>query len=284
MTKMGVGTIKQLGGKDYTIGTIKNYKNLLQALRRFEKTLGQKLEWDMITQELYYRFIKWHEEMNLSRNYIGKHIKDLKMLMKLAYEHGIHKNDEYKRSYFICPMSREKKIPLNIDELTRMEELQLPKDSQLSFARDVFLLGCYLGLRVSDIKRLAPKFVIKDKKGSCIVIDTQKTGIVVKIPISTKADKILQKYNYRCPSFWEQVVNRQLKKIAELIDLPKSRATTLSLHYSRCTFAKLSFELGIPSLYIMQVTGHTTEKNFLRYINITPDQAIKEFVKHEYFQ
>ena len=98
------------------------------------------------------------------------------------------------------------------------------------------------------------------------------------------ADFILHKYKYRIPSFWEQGVNRNLKELARRIKLPEDRASKLSLHYSRCTFAKLAYEMGIPSLYIMRITGHTTEKNFMRYVNIAPEQAVKEFRKHEFFR
>jgi hypothetical protein len=42
--------------------------------------------------------------------------------------------------------------------------------------------------------------------------------------------------------------------------------------------------MGIPSLFIMKITGHTTERHFLTCINITPEDAMAEFRKHTYFQ
>lgn len=34
---------------------------------------------------------------------------------------------------------------------------------------------------------------------------------------------------------------------------------------------------------IIQITGHTSEQNFLRYINISQEEAVEEFRKHKFF-
>jgi two-component system sensor histidine kinase ChiS len=47
------------------------------------------------------------------------------------------------------------------------------------------------------------------------------------VPLSTKADKLLRKYNYKIPSFWEQVVNRHLKQIGDMIGLSNDRASKI---------------------------------------------------------
>jgi integrase len=282
--QMESGYRKQPNVKRYSVGTIKNYKNLYQAIQRYENHIQKSIHWDTIDRHFYNSFIAWHEDQSYSRNYTGKHIKDFKSILKMAYEEGIHNNSEFKRRYFISPKDSVKKIPLTLQEVQCMFSLDLVDNQMLSFARDIFLLGCYLGLRVSDIKRLSPSHIHDDSSGRYIRIETQKTGAVVQIPISSKARIILEKYNYEIPPFWEQVVNRNLKKIALRMNLPKSRAFKLTLHVSRHTFAKLSYEFGIPSLYIMKITSHSTERNFLRYINIAPEQAVDEFRKHEFFQ
>lgn len=277
------GYRKQPNGSNYSVGTIKNYRNLLQAIERFERDIGAQLVWEDIDKQMYYKFLQWHEDQGYSKNYIGKHVKDLKAIMKVSHEEGIHTSNEARRRYFVTPKDKKKKIPLTLAEVKTLEGLDLMDNERLDFARNIFLLGCYLGLRVSDIKRITPQHIHSDKHGKYLTIKAQKTGTDLKVPVSRKADHILNKFEYTIPDFWEQVVNRHLKIIGKMICLPPQRASTLTLHVSRHTFAKLSYEMGIPSLYIMQITGHASEKNFLRYINIAPEQAVNEFRKHEFF-
>ena len=56
------------------------------------------------------------------------------------------------------------------------------------------------------------------------------------------------------------------------------------IHVSRYTFVKLSYDMGIPSTYIMAITGHTSEKHFLRYMNVQPDEALREFRRFDFFK
>ena len=56
----------------------------------------------------------------------------------------------------------------------------------------------------------------------------------------------------------------------------------LTTHCARRSFATNMFKAGVPTISIMKVTGHRTEKAFLRYIKITPDEHAKILMK--YFQ
>ena len=42
--------------------------------------------------------------------------------------------------------------------------------------------------------------------------------------------------------------------------------------------------MGLPSLYIVKIAGHSTERSFLMYIHIAPEDAVAEFREHAYFQ
>lgn len=278
------GSRKKPDMTTFATGTIKNYCNLLQALERYEKDRLCTLIWDDVDRQFYTNFIAWHHEHGCSQNYTGKHVKDLKALLKTAYEEGIHANKEYEKRYFIAPYNKQKKVPLNSSELKRIEDLDTTEEPKLSLPKDIFLLGVYLGLRVSDIKRISPNYIQNTEQGLILTMTTQKTGVEVRIPINKKAEQILAKYEYKCPYFCEQVVNRHLKLIGEKIGLSSDRASRLTIHVSRHTFAKLSYDLGIPSIYIMAITGHVSEKQFLRYINVQPDEAIGAFRSFDFFK
>ena len=59
----------------------------------------------------------------------------------------------------------------------------------------------------------------------------------------------------------------------------------VSSHTCRRSFATNNYLMGIDTLTIMQITGHTTEKNFLKYIKVTPKQHAKLLLEkwNEYY-
>lgn len=282
--QLEIGDRKKPDTSRYSIGTIKNFKNLLQALEGYENDRITRLTWDDVDRTFYGNFLEWHLENGCSQNYTGKHIKDFKALMKVAYEEGIHANREFAKRYFIVPYKKQKKVPLSLSEVRRIENLDTSDEPKLTLPKEIFLLGIFLGLRVSDIKRITPSHIHNTKDGLILAITTQKTGTEVRIPINKKAEQILAKYSFKCPYFCEQVVNRHLKLIGKKIGLRSDRAKRLTIHVSRHTFAKLSYDMGIPPMYIMAITGHTSEKHFLRYINVQPDEALRAFRSFDFFK
>ena len=46
----------------------------------------------------------------------------------------------------------------------------------------------------------------------------------------------------------------------------------IGMHTARRAFATNMYKRGVPSIAIMQITGHTTESNFLKYIKVTAEQ------------
>lgn len=54
----------------------------------------------------------------------------------------------------------------------------------------------------------------------------------------------------------------------------------VSTHTARRSFATNMYKLGIPSITIMKLTGHRTEKAFMKYIKLNEDehaQIIQKF-------
>ena len=89
-----------------------------------------------------------------------------------------------------------------------------------------------------------------------------------------------------------QTLNRDLKDIAKLAEinseieqqmtkggrkiiqqLPKYELVTT--HTARRSFATNLYNMGVPSIDIMHITGHRTEKSFLKYIRVTANEAAK---------
>ena len=282
--EMLTGYRKKSDGKLYRGSTIKSYEGLRNSLKSFEDDSNRRYQWEDIDKKFYMNFIRWHDKRGCSINYTGRHIKDLKSMMRSSFEDGVSSNDEFRKRYFSVPKEERKKIPLSLEEIKKLIALDLSNSKSLSLARDVFVLGCFIGLRISDIKRITAGNMYEDEYGMNLKIKTQKMGVEVRIPLSSEAVRILGRYEFELPKITEQVVNRNLKILAKRINLHSSRASKLSIHVARHTFARLSYQTGVPSLFIMQVTGHKSERSFLNYINISSDQVMQEFRKHDLFK
>ncbi len=156
-------------------------------------------------------------------------------------------------------------------------------DAKAANVRDLFLIGCYTGLRFSDFSKLAQQNIADDY----ITIQQTKTGEDVVIPVHNVIQKIIKKHNGIPAIVSNQKFNSYLKDICKTIpafseSVPKvitkaGKKLTLNLkkgemvssHTARRSFATNEYLSGTPSITIMAVTGHKTEKAFLKYIKVT---------------
>jgi integrase len=124
----------------------------------------------------------------------------------------------------------------------------------------------------------------------------------VIIPIHPIVRNILNKYNNELPPpISNQKLNDYLKIIGKLAELdenvityktkggrPEKKVTPkhdlITTHTARRSFATNAFKAGISSILIMKITGHKTEKSFLRYIRISPEEAAQEMAENKFFQ
>ena len=61
-------------------------------------------------------------------------------------------------------------------------------------------------------------------------------------------------------------------------------AKMVTSHTARRSFASNASKKGIPSLAIMQITGHKTESSFMRYVRITKEENAKMLLNHDFFR
>ena len=54
----------------------------------------------------------------------------------------------------------------------------------------------------------------------------------------------------------------------------------VSTHTARRSFATNMYLMGVPSITIMRITGHKTEKAFMRYIKLDEEQHAKIIALH----
>lgn len=281
--------------------TISVYKTTLKHLKDYTESKNKNVNFDSINLTFYSSFTKYlSQDLEMSINSIGKYIKTIKTFLNEATERGFNENLEFRKSKFKTISEETDAIYLTADELKIIEEKDFSQKPNLERVRDLFLLGCYTGLRFSDFSQISQENIIESK--SIIQIRTQKTKEKVSIPIHPIVKRILVKYENSIPkAFTNQIMNKYLKDIVEIceIDTPTEITTSKSglvqkstvpkhklvtTHTARRSFATNLYLADIPSISIMKITGHKTEKSFLRYIKVTQEQNADKLLTHPFFK
>lgn len=285
----------------YKYGTIKNYKGFKEQFNLFQVDKGKKYNFDDITIDLYDQLVVYFNGKSYSPNTIGRHIKNLKVIMRIARDQGMHNNNEMDRKKFKSMKVSVQEIYLTETEITQMLELDLSGEPEKELARNVFLIGCYTAQRFSDYSRIRKDNIRKLGDGSMVIdLIQKKTGEQVLIPMRTELVKLLEKYDYNVPKIFEQKLNKKIKDVGadakittpiirEKIQgglkvtttVPKNKL--IKTHTARRTGCTNMYLGGVPTLGIMKISGHKTEREFLTYINVSKEQTAQTLNTHPYF-
>jgi integrase len=276
--------------------TIKCMNQTMNVLKRFEKSTRYKIEFETINLEFYRLFVNYCDRIeNFRTNTFGKHIRIIKGVLNRAEILGYPVNKEFRISDFRSPTENTTAIYLTENEIRAIIDLDLTKFPGLAKTRDLFVIGCYTGLRFGDYSNLNRAELI-DR--NTIKIKTYKTAKTVILPILEPIKDTIQKYmdlegnQFNFPkSISNQKFNSQLKEIAKKIPELKTRVRYVShingkevvednykwekvtSHTCRRSFATNMYLRGIDVFLIMKLTGHQTEKEFYKYIKIDPDDT-----------
>ncbi|MDP4086626.1 MAG: site-specific integrase [Bacillota bacterium] len=288
--KTAAGGRSNSKGKVIRPDAAKYYKRALKILKEYRNNL----EFEDITLEFYNDFISYLNDKGFSINTVGDNIKKLKAVMAAALELGYHKNTAFQGKYFTKPSEEADNIYLSVNELKEIETLDLSSKPSLDRVRDLFLVGCFTGLRFSDFSRLTPKNITD----GFIEIEQSKTGDKVVIPVHSIIKKIIKKYNGLPPTISNQKFNNYLKEICQDVkSLQHTESKTItkagkkvtinmykwqmvSSHTARRSFATNEYLNGTSTLTIMAVTGHKTEKAFLKYIKVSKKEEAERMKQH----
>ncbi|MBK8448692.1 MAG: hypothetical protein IPL42_01160 [Saprospiraceae bacterium] len=139
--------------KEYSPGTVKNYKGFLSQWIAFEsKKQPKKYQWDDLNRNLYNQFLQFLYKREYSANAAGRHIKNWKVIAQAAFDDK-SMNKAFRDQYFKTITSKVDNIYLNEEEVQKLEKLNLSNRPAWEKARDLFLMECYTALRFSDIKK-----------------------------------------------------------------------------------------------------------------------------------
>ena len=218
--EMECGVRRTIKNKLYSKNTISHWEQTVKKVLDFHKKYP--FSWDDINQQLISRFVKYLEDDDLNKTNIQKLMKDLKKLINDAEIEGIHENFRARNLNYTMEVRESDKstqIYLTTEELQGLYDMELSGTDEI--VRDIFLIGCFTGQRVSDYGRIEPEWVGKTRNGVKVIrLQQKKTGHNVCVPIvGNQLETLLKKYNYRVPKISEAEINRRIKDICERLSV-----------------------------------------------------------------
>ncbi len=171
---------------------------------------------------------------------------------------------------------------LTVDELKRLENLNLSEYPKLDRARDIFVFTVYTGLRFGDNQRITTDN-LKDVNGNLFYfLDAQeKTQNPVENPIYPKAKLLIDKYKDSAerliegrlmPKMSNPVLNKCLKEVAKKAGVNQK----LYHHMARHTCATtILMENDVPLEMVKEFLGHKNITSTMVYAKITNSNKIR---------
>lgn len=281
--------------------TIKQYNTALKRLIEYKEFTKNSLQFDDIDLNFYEDFTTYlTKHKNYGINTIGTIFKNIKVFMSEAVERGLTNNNQFRSKKFKKTAETSESIYLSISEIDQLYNLDLSNNPRLDRVRDLFIIGCYTGLRFSDLSLIKDENLIDNN--TKLKITTQKTDQLVIIPLHRYIKEIIQKYGGVPPTpLSNQKMNEYLKEIGERAGFDSEIILTftkggkkvteaykkyalITVHTARRSFATNAYLNDVPSISIMKITGHKTEKAFLTYIKISQEDNANKLLNHPFFK
>lgn len=269
---------KNKDGETIADRTVARYEWVIKTLKEFEKHRGVRLTFatfDTNTLEEYQEFLLKYR--NLAQNTLHRYFRELRAMFNFVGR-TVEVNPAYKT--YRVKLVKTDKVALTMDEVNKIFEFDCLGQKSLQNARDLFIVGCCTGLRLSDVSRLGEASISDD----VIRLHQQKTGGLVEIPLHPKLKEMLETRGLPHP-ISGQKLNTYLRQICQLLDintpievktvkggkrevriLPKYEL--IKSHTARRTFATMLYKAGVPPRIIMGFTGHSSLDVFMNYVII----------------
>ncbi len=240
----------------------------VKLIREFNPTLT----FDEIDYETAVAWDKFLHEKYTNMNTIANQHKVFRKFLNEAVRSDLLTSRQYHRFKELkAPRITGTREALYPKQVKAIEDLDYPPFSTLDNVRNLFLFGCYTGLRISDLTSLSKSDIVDgDERGVLIkknVYKLRKFNRQVSLPIEKlfagKPLKLVEKYMAEYPesetvfrAYTHQVLNRYLKRIAHDAGIKMP----ITFHYARHTFLTI-LALKTKDLFAVMDYGGITSVN-----------------------
>ena len=277
---------------NYSKSSIKVYNTAYNHLKGYAaNVLRKEITFADFNHAFFSAYSNYLFNLDFGNNYVHKLTATLTTVLNEADRRDISPDLKIKSGWLVASREEPPAIYLTESELKQLLQFDLSKNPRLARVRDLFLIGCYTGLRFSDFTKIKPGNFRKTADGKeYIEIVTQKTGIKVSIPVKSELKEIMARNGNQAPrAISNQKFNIYLKELGELVGVDEPIMQTrfengqriehsflkyelVTTHTARRSFATNAYKANVPVKYIMAVTGHKTEREFYKYIRLQPEE------------
>jgi integrase len=255
------------------IRTSETYQTTLNSYRDYRK--GEDIMLDAITSDEMQLYEGAMTARGLCPNTTSFYMRILRAVYNKAVEKGITEQ-KYPFKHVYTGVSKTIKRAITLDDIKRVKTLELPANTSLFLARDLFLFSFYTrGMSFVDMAHLR----CKDVQCGCITYRRHKTGQLLTIKIEKCTQEIIDRYHnpdsdyvfpiiktagreYREYKNALKLINVRLKEIGRMIGTPIKLTTYVGRH-SWGSAAKTS---NIPISVISESMGHDNETTTQIYL------------------
>ncbi len=278
--------------------TVRTYTTTFNVIRKFEKDTKYKLTFNSINMEFYDKLLNYSfSELEHKNNTVGNCIKNLKAFLQWATENKYNTNLDYNSKWFKKLKYDTEILYLLWDELLYLNNFDLSKFKKLDLLRDRFCLGCFTGLRLSDIDGL----VAANYQKNALNIRGQKTSNINSIPLNQYSKAIIEKYKKNksgklipplnrneMPTLFKELftmvkLNRKVQTVgyqgAKRIEEIKTIGEAVTFHISKKTFMTTFLSKGGSLETAMAITGNKTYASAKRYFSVIETKKQEEMNK-----
>lgn len=278
-----------------------------RRLQRYEKAQNIELYVSDMNDVFKNDYTEFSDYKQYARTTLKSDFSIIKTLCRYAEQWNIEVSPQYKN--LKVKTERIKAPYLSFDELDKIKNLDLPKNGYLDNARDWLIISCYTGQRVSDFLNFDTDNIIKKGNDYLLQFKQQKTDKLITIPFLPEAVKIIEKRNGKFPrNISDQKYNEYIKEVCKkaglneimkgkkltcIIDNPNKagrndyRKVTgmykkyelVTSHIGRRSFAT-NYYGKVPTSILISITGHSTEKMFLKYIHKSEAETAQDALKY----
>lgn len=250
-------------------------------------------------QQFYLKFTEYlYKKEDHFDNYVGFTIKNLRVFMNYLTNELQLQTGNFHRNFHV-PKEDIPIVALGPEQLNYLiynDELNNKLPADLRITKDIFVFGCTVALRFSDLVELKSFNLIKKDNGYYIKVKSKKTNKETLIKLPDYAVSILKKHKpqkgYLLPQYSKGYFNIQLKRLAEFIsdtepmikvrmrkgkpvmiykDVKKKTHYTMADHITTHTMRRTAIttmlRLGMPEQVVRKISGHAANsREFYKYV------------------
>ena len=295
------GKRKKKGGTtNVAPGTIKSYKGFQSQLKEYQETRLRVIDFTDLTLDFYNDFRLFLTDKEYSPNTIARMVKICKTICYAAEQLKLM-DAKNVRSGFDVIYKDVDNVYLTEERIQELYEYDLSNRPAWEKVKDVFVVGCLTGQRVSDYKRINSNMIVTLTDGNrYIKLKQEKTGNTVYIPLDYRVDTILNKYKGELPKVYDQKINDHIKEIGEalgwteIVELEEQRGAMeytakkrfcdlLKTHTCRRSLATNMQKAGASLSSIMAITGHSSEQQLKTYLKLDESEKSMLAAEENYF-